>query len=284
MSETKICKRGRSARMLIGLLRWTILAALSSSLVLQLAAQDNSKDKDGGVHFLYRVGVGLNLQTRACHVSGVPASIRAVPAHPDDGGGALPPIKDTELGCPYAHFNPIAEFGIKKQGLRREYSVALSVSYNLWSEANTGETERMNYTNAPGTSQRGQGAALTFYGPIDRHDGLNDLVLGGFFQVSFYRKSESRWFIKAGSDFPQSKIVTGWDRFDSLQNFQSFNLGRIVQPYGSFGLEFKSSLTTTRFYSRAAFPFLFKSTLGEQVGDLHFLPSINGGFDFLFGK
>ena len=154
-------------------------------------------------------------------------SARTVPIHPDDTY-ANPknngPIEDVltglsfqnvklRIGAEATHNNFIANFGLGA-------GIAF-VTYNTEYDF----AER-NYTNNPGTDQRGYGAALTNY--FLQGDGTAGLLFNPFIRLGYKIKTKPasytdiNLFTEYSPEFISfnTDLKTGWDRYDRFEEFE----------------------------------------------------------------
>lgn len=155
-------------------------------------------------------------------VSNVPESIRDVPMHPDDSWGTPGVIAADSADSAW-----LTEIRFLKLGLRADLSESVTwenfadLSFNYGHYAKLGgDLRRRNYTNAPGTEQRGYGAALTFWTP-----GYDALIPG--FRSELHFKS---WFLGFGLRPYSCGIITGYDRYDSVaENEDYVRIGELLE-------------------------------------------------------
>jgi hypothetical protein len=175
----------------------------------------HSNQKNGfslGANLFY----SLAFESNKFNVSNVPLSIRNVPIHKDDRN--IPtsdgPINDTlmhgnEWKLLMLGFSTQVRF--KAGNFKAEIGGKASYNYNL---ASTGEIAERNYTNYPGTAERGEGAALTYY-----------TVYPAGFEYGPYAKISWGWFaIEDYFDFSAVRAKNGWDRYDALQTYSTYPL------------------------------------------------------------
>jgi hypothetical protein len=175
-------------------------------------------------HSNYRNGLslGANLfyslafESNKFNVSNMPESIRNVPIHNDDRNI---PTSDGPINDALIHGNAwkllmlgfSTQVRFKAGDFKAEIGGKVSYNYNL---AFTDEIAERNYTNAPGTPERGEGAALTYY-----------TVYAGGFEYGPYAKISFGFFgIEDYFDFSSIRAKTGWDRYDALQTHTTYPL------------------------------------------------------------
>lgn len=163
----------------------------------------------------FRISYGLS------YVSGVPASIRAVPAHPDDGGRAQPPIEpdNVPVDCIVSGLLPGGgirltnnDGGSLSLGVRPEIVIyprpakPSSTGPNI--KLGEGNIRERNYQGNPGTTERGYGTALTYWGV-----GVRDWFIPQI--AAEYKKGKFRTGIAYSKYVYQ--LEWGWDRYDKLE-------------------------------------------------------------------
>lgn len=147
-------------------------------------------------------------------ISDIPEYIRDIPPHKDDKGRTTQPIDDVEIWYPswlgllgvnfsVGYNNKL--FDIKIGGSRGNVAPMLG-----------GLIER-NYTNAPGTSKRGYGAALTAYG-----------FVRGSRQKSLYVRFQPKMALPVVISFEKENfdlsLDTGWDRYNGWEKYKKYRL------------------------------------------------------------
>ncbi|MFZ4631930.1 MAG: hypothetical protein ACOYL8_01825 [Patescibacteria group bacterium] len=163
-------------------------------------------------------------------VRNMPSYFRNIPAHKADGGrptGLIIKSQYESMGIFLYHYG--AKLYFDKSTLR----VGIVFGYS-------GETEGRNYTNAPGTNERGYGAALTFSG-ISIQGPLALLCVKPLTPLLFITpKASFEHPINDKHDYPKLAIdvsyqlltaINGWDRYDNLQCNEFKILAHII-PIG----------------------------------------------------
>lgn len=273
------------------LARLLILSLFLTPIVGSKPIQAQDKTKEGGkLHYVLNVGPTLEVNQPYFRVSGLPEIIRNVPKHPEDTYAPdrnMGPIKDTPLSSPPVHFNISSSAGIGYQAGSVDIDAGAALAYRLLSSA---RINRRNYTNAVGTDERGVGAALTYCGFMDRVNGYYDLVPGVFFQVSKnvgepdgYTGEVPRFFIRYDLETFEANAVTGYDRWNQLDNLENFPLGKIISHSIKSGYEVKGPNFVARAYAGYAFTKAHPNDLGKESG-LRADNAIVGGVELLFGK
>jgi hypothetical protein len=190
---------------------------VASALGLALASRAPSLDVK------FYSGVELNFQ--AGNNASLPESARLVPIHPDDtyanekNNG---PIKNVLTGITMEGVR--AKFGVEAR--ENQFGAKAGVgfgfdSYSFSKENSWGFAER-NYTNHPGTSERGYGAALTYYDFSE--SGSIGVFVSPFLNLSYHFPSGKEGnkvyaFVEYAPEFHSfsTSIETGYDRWNKLE-------------------------------------------------------------------
>lgn len=161
-------------------------------------------------------------------VSNVPNYIRDVPIHPDDPWGEPGAIAKDKADAPW-----LVEIRFLKLGFESELKESvvwrnyLDLSWNIGHWIMLGaDVQKRNYTNAPGTEQRGYGAALTFWSP-----GYEKFIPGFRSEVHFKSKNggTEEWFMGVGLRKYDVQIITGYDRWDRLDHRDHIGIGELLE-------------------------------------------------------
>lgn len=233
-----------------------LLVALTIIFVNFSPATNNLKQKN---KFYLFIGGGVNWTWDAniCKISNIPERVRDVPVYPDDENiyTDIAPINNSQLS-----YSPssVALNGVIGAGCKFGlYSIALGGSIDYYLAANDKTTiKRRNYTNAPGTEQKGEGAALTYY-KLDKdwNHGLNALAPGLFVKLSkqFSEKSICCLFVEYNISFYGLHLENGWDRYNHLKKWKIYKIADIHRNSIKLGLGIKSleifvkyTISTTR--------------------------------------
>lgn len=167
----------------------------------------------------------------------IPLEIRSVPNHPEDTyapASNAGPIEVSSLNEAKLWWIPIAltpSIGLRMKNWEIEGGIFGSLSIS--------KHERMerNYTNAPGSTSRSTGAALTYlklndvrwsYGYFGslRYVVSKDERKGGLSLLLLYKKS-----------YQSISILTGWDRYSEYEDCNSFSLGTFAHNQLGIGPE-----------------------------------------------
>jgi len=218
-------------------------------------------------------------------VHNVPESIRNVPPHKDDRWGYYShpgPIRADSGDAPW-----LMEIRFLKLGLGvdlaenitwRNYG-DLSFNFGHFFHAG-GDLYRRNYTNAPDTSKRGYGAALTFWTP-----GYDILIPGLRTELQFKNKGEGSWFFGAGYRLYNFGIITGYDRYDHLSFHDFDELGKIqeislylggrTKSEGRWFGEYRAGVNFNSFDQKGKYP-----DADIKMNDTSFFFALGGGYKF----
>jgi len=168
-------------------------------------------------------GLGVRLNIGRIGISNMPLSIRNLPNHPDDSAFSAGPIEKTSYSIPGDLSVNYRVGTIKAQDSRLDINLC-ALFYPSFGEP-VDMAER-NYTNNPGSSDRGYGAALTFVGL--REQGLVYIFSP---ELIWTRKLREEERLSVSLGFFRIQAVTGWDRYDELQQ-QSTNTLANCFPLG----------------------------------------------------
>lgn len=191
-------------------------------------------------------------------VNNLPLEIRNVPIHPDDSG--VPgPVARTRYTMPV-----IASAGVRL--IRRSNFTGRLRWFFYPNHGLGGDIARRNYTNAPGTEQRGEGAALTFVG----------LEVGGIFpavdglgaaSVLLNVSPEAQWAFPLSrnastrlistASYYRIEAVSGWDRFNGLDVRDRYTLAHCLPV--TVGID------TGRFAIGVQYPLISKTGQGKNA-------------------
>ncbi len=180
--------------------------------------------------FVFKGGYNLTYENFPLKGTTVPLSIRDVPIHLDDDY-ANPkdnaPIEDKSFNLDNSIFVVSLNGSYSK-------SFANKVNFNLGLNLNFGWNERIfkerNYTNYPGTNQRGYGAALTYYKLNPRYlFKFNSWIrpeISSELEVAISKASK----IKLGYKLYNEKLVgiNGWDRYNGLEVNKRYTLTDMI--------------------------------------------------------
>lgn len=188
-----------------------ILACLAISVA-------QGRDEDGQSLW---IGTSLN----AMSVSNFPQYLRYVPPHGGDGGWSSEAIEKANYAFLfYVPYETRYTFPSK-----RKIKFGLSVAITL---PLVGFDER-NYTNHPGTDQRGVGAALTFtgitiLGPISSLTSVKPLPGFSLIPRVFIESPLGDATMHTSLGYQSLAAINGWDRYDDLECYQKEVLAHLV--------------------------------------------------------
>lgn len=248
-----------------GLIVGTTLGTLGGLGILNTETKKENKNEpiifcDAGP--IYR-------QSLVKRVSDVPIEIRNVPAHPDDSQVSIGPIADDEVYV-RDRFGGFFRIGPKLNlgGIYIKPGIELEIS-----GSQNPETPERNYTNYPGTNQRGYGAALTYY---NIHTQCGDESNTFFFPKLFLgleaKISDSISLGLASNVWREDLVAeTGYDRYDSLEMNEVSNLVDMTIGSIAITLNFKNENGNGLFMSAGIQKILDKnySSVGEKA-DIEF--------------
>jgi hypothetical protein len=195
--------------------------------------------------FMNEQAFRLEYERNPIKINTVPLIIRDVPKHKDDTYASnknVAPIEDfsgnidkvislgdikMELRKRISKKDMIIDFGEEIGKLTRPKS-DFKIGLGLEGLLPQGIGKERNYTNAPGTNQRGTGAALTFY-DIDRRYvfKINGCVRPKIFsEMEFMNKKEFS-FAFGYEVFPEKIVaINGWDRYNETEVKDRYELSK----------------------------------------------------------
>ncbi len=183
---------------------------------------DTDKDADKSVESFWEIGP-VYRHSLVNEVRDVPLAIRNIPIHPDDWG--VPgPIADDEVTVG-PRLGMFVNYGQKLTLLKDSLFLRAGVEMELSGMLDIDKPSR-NYTNAVGTSERGYGAALTYYSIYTKAGpDWNSFLIPKVFVGLETKLSDSLTF-GAGYKLWREDLVaeTGYDRHDNLERRDGFGL------------------------------------------------------------
>jgi hypothetical protein len=202
-------------------IRLLVLFIIVSSIFLGTVASAQNR-------YYFRTGMFWN----SLNVSNLSEDFRNVPKHKDDKGGSTGIIQQETYNIPWY-------FSVGYRFVHR-YENDMALGYDLMFVIPQGNFARRNYTNKPGTDQRGYGAALTFagttiLGPINSLTGLKPIVPGisiapGIFVEApiwcKYEKTQLK--LNLALSYQTLSAISGWDRYDKLQSYDTQVLAHLL--------------------------------------------------------
>jgi hypothetical protein len=217
----------------------------------------------------------LTLGTPISKFLSVPEYMRTVPAHTDDGGGTLFPMKDGA-----GSFTPLLNAegriggGIRKDNFNLNFGGSVGIDFAF------GNMVEENYTNHPGTSERGYGAALTYYQVEE-----GGITLSAFVKALFADRLYAEYCL--GLSERGIFVANGWDRYDNYQRNNIYGGDFNTLDYTlRFGVKLiKSDNDPRAFGAFVGLKFsqlLKQSDLAKQMGFSVVNPSIFAGFRLEF--
>ena len=171
----------------------------------------------------------LNIHAR------LPKEVRDIPKHPDDSGYQGTGYGDGQAPIDRENYNAnhglefsvmyAKKYGTIKDGSTR-YNVAAGLKWLIFPYLIADREER-NYRNAPGTDQRGYGAALTYVELIQggivpsTGESFIDFLLNWTpevkFEVAPFSGDFKNVWLGVSLSYCTLAAQTGWDRYDSLE-------------------------------------------------------------------
>jgi hypothetical protein len=251
---------------------------MASALAFGVSKNVNA---DGSPYFNLSTEISCGLGSEIAHAYHIPEIIRTIPTHPDDGGRKLGAMPDSQLSItPLGNVEGRVGVGIKEYA-KYDLSAGIRLGWNQYGDLFGGGFKEMNYTNHPGTSIRGQGAALVYYGI-----GMLDLNYGLFAKASLLHFPS--FFAEYSLNVPLLQIISaenGWDRWNALETNEKFSVDvSFLTSTFKFGLElptdsYEASLKIGLFVGMKIPQFLKKSALADEMR-FNVSPCFFGGFQF----
>ncbi len=220
----------------------------------------------------------LNVQT-------IPEYIRDVPMHPEDKGyfpeENIAPIADGLLNR-YGTGQIIGKVGPVLKTGALEFQVGAECELLATYLA----ARERNYTNEPGTDQKGNGAALTFVGISNEIQNL-----GPFLKTSLELNKSFSLFLEYFANLlpHQISLNNGWDRYSELEIKSSNPLATTISDHTlRLGIEYNFDhdvIARVSLFGGIKIPQVSQRTaLADEIG-LKILPvsyflGIGGGFSF----
>jgi len=155
-------------------------------------------------------------------------SVRTVPIHPDDAY-ANPknngPIEDVLTGLSFQNVKLRVGAEATHNNFKANFGLGAGIAFVTYN-SEYGFAER-NYTNHPGTDERGYGAALTRYSL--QGDGTAGMLLNPFIRLGYQIKTKPsnyvdvNLFAEYSPEFISfnTAVKTGWDRYDKFEEFET---------------------------------------------------------------
>jgi hypothetical protein len=197
-------------------------------------------------------------------------SARLVPIHPSDTYALAKnngPVKDV--------LNSITSQTIKlRVGVEAEHKqlqagLGLGFGFSVYNYAKEGSgfAER-NYTNAPGTSQRGYGAALTYISLNE--NGTSGFVVNPFFRLGYQIKGKDSDYNLFAEYSPEitsfsTDLNVGYDRWNKHELLETRKLKtNFINHFLKFGIGFRLKETDPNF---GLTPEIYVGISNPQFGD-----------------
>ena len=207
---------------------------LSKAVMAQSSQTDYGNYSSQGE---FRIVTAFDYNTFSSIIAGIPENIRNVPYHKDDFGFAanMGPIRDTLDDGRFSFILPSLEYNYMLLYNKWEFGGGIFGQLNM---GGSSKTER-NYTNAPGSSKRGYGSALTYMKTGTFRCCLG-LTVKTSYKISQYGDENTiLWNIQYANSWQNMSIVTGWDRYDKLQQRGTYLAGFLMGNQISSGPEIR---------------------------------------------
>jgi hypothetical protein len=217
-----------------------LLAAGLFALTLNTAAQDDAHrsplyigNDNFGIKPVFQATAGANISRPFKEIRGIPEEYRLVPIHPEDTYASEydnGPIHDTIKG-PYAFDVAGVKTGVAIKLGKLEIEADISTNFSV--PFNYEYLNERNYTNDPGTSTKGYGAALTYY--IIKYSLLNfgtDLELSyplNFRDDDAFMSNRRRIIVGVNQKKFNMNLEDGWDRWNALERNGKVTLAHVIE-------------------------------------------------------
>jgi hypothetical protein len=191
-------------------------AILGGALLFNPVSPAQKADADPIPYFNLSNTWAIGYGTPFMNISGIPEYMRTVPIHPDDGTGNTI-IKDNPGSAPPLFIGTDLRIG---GGVKDKWNVIpydFSFGFKFGIDFTGFGQRECNYTNHPGTEERGYGAALTEYMIY-----LGDVNYGLFAKAKLFDVG----FVEYDIELPIFQGVllrNGWDRYDRFQDNQGYS-------------------------------------------------------------
>lgn len=218
-------------------------------LIIQAA---QGRDKDG---WSFCTGTYWN----AMSISNLPQYLREVPAHKDDAGYPSRTIERTNYAFSFSIPYDIRYTFPSERKIKFGLSAMLTLPIEDFAER--------NYTNHPGTDERGYGAALTFtgitiLGPISSLTSLKPLLRLSFIPSVFIEVPMGRTTMHTSLSYKTLAAVNGWDRNDELECYQAEVLAHLI----SLNVGIKATLWGIDYEIGPSIILPIRTTIGKNSG------------------
>lgn len=241
----------------------------------------NKPEQKNKVYLFLNGGINWAWDIDMCTIPYVPKRVRNVPVHSDDQNipTNIAPINNASINYSPCSICLEGMIGVAyKSGL---YKVKISGGTSYYLAANDHNSlKTRNYTNAPGTNERGDGAALTYY-KLDKDwtHGINAFVPRLSINISrqFSKKSICQIFTEYDLSFYGLHLENGWDRYNRFEKWKIYKLADIRRNCIKFGLNVKF----LKIYMGYVIPTANLTELGE-ISQLKIGPYWTIGFQYKF--
>jgi hypothetical protein len=247
------------------------ISLLSTTFSKEAKAEDN-----------YQYNIQLDYESGVVQkLDNIPEKIRNVPIHSEDSyaAGNQGPISHDSA---FPGGTVLLEFGISKRliGYENNFKVGALLGLDFGGMLRGADHER-NYTNSVGSEKRGDGAALTYYSILPAYlDKWNSAIRPAILGELELGSNPNRSLVLRYLLYEERLMAeTGWDRFNSQDANQRFELARYLVNQLQIGLRFKHD-DSREFYLGISKPTNIKYTeLGNQT-DITFKSGLSIGGQF----
>jgi hypothetical protein len=204
-----------------------------------------------GVMPLVEFDFGARVSKPIIQVSNIPESIRLVPIHPEDkdvNPSNNGPIADAPLNNIWIIDVASVKMGLSAKVGNLEFETAIRMNF---SPTVASSMYSRNYTNNPGTSERGNGAALTYY-RADCQASLMEKIVEISFPLNI---PETRTYAEFNEIMRMPRLMlgvsqrsldvgieTGYDRYNSLTTEKFHYLENLTENSIYGGLAFRAPI------------------------------------------
>ena len=213
------------------LVKAIIATTLIGAALLGAPKKANSLETyfDTGISF------GFTYNHKDALLQDISQDIRAVPKHADDTYviGDIAPIRNASISV------PVFDLWIKEKlgfGLRQNLPTTFPTGFDFKAGISGEENIALpyksiesNYTNAPGTEQRGEGAALTYFTTF-QYPTTGMYLRGSYFVSGF------NIFMEYAPEFNFIGLQNGWDRYNHYQVKDSWFYSSTLDHTFKFGI------------------------------------------------
>jgi hypothetical protein len=221
------------------------VSLLATSLVL-LPPGNAKADESFGVRPFADFGLEIKAGGSVGKVNNVPESVRYVPIHKKD---SFVPIKNNApIPKDSAKVFPMTELNFIKLGIESDLGKGFYLDLYGNASLNLSSKEKLelkdinerDYERNPGSSERGYGTALTYWGTKYKSIFLPGLKADLYIPLEEenYEHEKQGAYLLLGTGLRKYTIQseTGWDRWNSLEKYKCHDLGDVIEKSLSLGL------------------------------------------------